>query len=260
MTNSGAIVVIPARLESTRLPRKVLADICGWPMIRHVYQRVKLAKLPTDVLVATDSLEVAENVASWGGNVVMTSADCTCGTERIASIIEQLETDIIVNVQGDEPLIEPDLIDQLIQATQTNNADVVIPVRKISSLETLMSPTAVKAVLKPTGEVIYFSRNASPFIRDVAPERWLEFHNYWLVVGTASFRASALLEYRNWPESTLEKLEKIEQFRFLEAGKQIFAIETDLDSIAVDVPEDLERARQMVGELAGMPGNTRQGR
>jgi 3-deoxy-manno-octulosonate cytidylyltransferase (CMP-KDO synthetase) len=251
LSNSTAVVVIPARLESTRLQRKVLADICGWPMLRHVYQRAKEAELSENILVATDSDEVAENVTSWGGNVVMTSPDCTCGTERIASIIDQLDADIVVNVQGDEPLIEPRLIDQLIQATRGSTADMVIPVRKIASLETLMSPNAVKAVLRADGEVMYFSRNAAPFIRDVAQKCWLERYNYWVVLGTASFRAAALREYRDWPESTLEKLEKIEQFRFLEAGKRIASIETDLESIAVDVQEDLELARQLVGKLAG---------
>ena len=130
---------------------KVLADICGWPMVRHVYQRAKEAELPQDVLVATDSHEIAENVIGWGGNVVMTSPDCTCGTERIASIVDQLDAEIVVNVQGDEPLIEPRLIDQLVQATRESTADMVIPVRRITSLETLMSPNAVKAVLRPDG-------------------------------------------------------------------------------------------------------------
>ena len=260
MSNSRAVVVIPARLESTRLPRKVLADICGWPMIRHVYERAKKADLPEDVLVATDSDEIAENVAGWGGNVVMTSPDCTCGTDRIASIVDQLDADIVVNVQGDEPLIEPKLIDQLIQAARDSAADMVIPVRKITSLETLMSPHTVKAVLRPDGAVMYFSRNAAPFIRDAAPESWLERHKYWLVVGTASFRTTALLEYRDWPESTLEKLEKIEQLRFLEAGKRISAIETDLESIAVDVQEDLELARKLIGELTGSLSKLPEGR
>lgn len=248
MSTSRSVVVIPARLQSTRLPRKVLADICGWPMIRHVYHRARQARLPAEVLVATDSDEVARNVTGWGGNVVMTSPDCTCGTQRIASIVDQLDASVVVNVQGDEPLLEPELIDQLIEAIRESAADMVIPVRKITSLDMLMSPTAVKAVLRSDGQVMYFSRSAVPFIRDLPAERWLERHAYWVVVGTAAFRSRALLEYRDWPEGILENLEKVEQFRFLEAGKQIWAIETQLDSIAVDVPEDLERARKLVAE------------
>lgn len=252
--------MIPARLGSSRLPRKVLADICGWPMIRHVYDRVSQAKLPAETLVATDSSEVSENVTAWGGNVVMTSADCTSGTERIASIVEQLDADIVVNVQADEPLIAPDLVDQLIHAIRVTTADMVIPVRNIASLATLMNTSGVKAVLKSNGDVMYFSRNAAPFIRDVAQDRWLEMHDYWLVVGTASFRTQTLLEYRGWPESVLERLEKIEQFRFLEAGKRISTIETDLDSVAVDVPEDLELARRFMDELVQLRCDSRQGR
>ena len=114
-------------------------------MVRHVYERCKQASLATDVIVATDSEEVAANVESWGGKVVMTSPDCTCGTERIASIIGGLDADVVVNVQGDEPMIEPQLIDQLIKAAWESTADLVIPVRKITSLEMLVSPTAVKA-------------------------------------------------------------------------------------------------------------------
>lgn len=259
MPGDKSMVVIPARLESTRLPRKVLADICGWPMVRHVYERCLQASLPSGVLVATDSEEVADNVKSWGGNVIMTSSECTCGTERIASIVEQLDADIVVNVQGDEPVIEPLLVDQLIQAARDTTADLVIPVRKITSLETLVSPTVVKAVLNPQGRVMFFSRNAVPFIRDVPQERWLELSDYWVVIGTSSFRSQALLEYRQWPESRLENLEKIEQFRFLEAGKQISTIETDLESIAVDVPEDLEYARRVVSQLMGSSGGERGG-
>lgn len=256
MSNLRSVVVIPARLESTRLPRKVLADIWGWPMVRHVYHRAKQAQLPADVFVATDSEEVAQNVAGWGGNVIMTSAGCSCGTERIASIVEQLEADIVVNVQGDEPLLEPRLIDQLIQATEQSTAGLVMPVRRITSLETLLSPTAVKAVLGSDGRVMYFSRSAVPFIRDIPQEQWLEQHDYWLVVGTSSFRTRTLIEYRSWPEGPLERLEKIEQFRFLEAGTEVSAIETEFDSIAVDVPEDLERAREIVGELRlSQPGS-----
>lgn len=254
--SNNSVVVIPARLESTRLPRKVLADICGWPMIRHVYERCKQATLPSRVLVATDSEEVAENVKGWGGNVVMTSSDCICGTERIASIVEQLDADTVVNVQGDEPLIAPGLVDQLIRATVETGADMVIPVRKITSLEVLLSPTAVKAVLGRGGDVLYFSRSPVPFIRDVAPKNWLENHDFWVVVGTASFRKQALLEYRTWPEDRLERLEKIEQLRFLAAGKRIATVQTEMDSIAVDVPKDLERARRLVADaLSSLEGN-----
>ena len=253
---SKSLVVIPARLESSRLPRKILADICGWPMIRHVYERCQQSSLSSGVIIATDSDEVAENVRSWGGEVIMTSPDCTCGTERIATIVDQLEADVVVNVQGDEPLIDPALIDHLIQAATNSTADMVIPVRKIEDLETLTNPNTVKAVLNSLGRVIFFSRNAVPFIRDLPLEQWLKRNDYWVVVGTASFRRTALSEYVDWPESRLESLEKIEQLRFLEAGKEILAISTQLNSIAVDVPEDLDKARMLVEQIMGGEANS----
>lgn len=249
MVTGRSLVVIPARLESARLPRKVLADIGGWPMIRHVYTRAQQARLPSDVLVATDSDEVAEIVKSWGGKAVMTSPHCTCGTERIASIVDQLDADIVVNVQGDEPLVDPRLIDQLIEVTAQTGAEVVVPVRKITDLGTLKSLSAVKAVLKQDGTVIYMSRAAVPVIRDVAPDQWLAHQDYWLVVGTASYRKEALIEYRHWEEATLERLEKIEQLRFLEAGKRVLAVQTKFESVAVDLPEDLELVRQLVRDM-----------
>ena len=252
-----SIVIIPARLESSRLPRKVLLDIEGWPMVRHVYQRAMQAKLASEVLVATDSEEVATNVASWGGRVMMTGSDCTCGTERIASIAHRFDAEFVVNVQGDEPLIEPDLIDALIGTIQQSSADVVIPVRKIVSLDTLTSPTTVKAVVKDDSHVLTLSRSPVPFIRDVPLEEWLDLSNFWAVVGTAALKKEVLLEYQNWPETTLESLEKVEQLRFLEWGKRILAIETHLDSVAVDVPVDLDRVRQIVSSQRSTVGGAR---
>jgi 3-deoxy-manno-octulosonate cytidylyltransferase (CMP-KDO synthetase) len=221
-------------------------------MLWHSYQRALEAKLPAGVMVATDSQEVADVVEGWGGNVIMTSPDCTSGTERIASVIDELDGDIIVNVQGDEPLIDPDLIDSLIEACNQSTADLVFPVRRIDTLEELTSMAAVKAVLLQDNSVIYLSRNAVPLIRDERQENWLNVHDYWVVIGTAAFRKTALQEYRTWQENTLERLEKIEQFRFLENGKRVLAVETDLTSVAVDLPEDLEKVRRIVEAKGGI--------
>ena len=215
-------------------------------MVRHVYQRASQATLPTEVLVATDSQEVMANVASWGGRAVMTSSDCSCGTERIASIAHQLDAEIVVNVQGDEPLIDPSLIDELISAVQQSQADVVIPIRRIDTHEELTSHTAVKAMVQDDFYVLCMSRSPLPFIRDVPQEQWLDHGKYWVVVGTAAFKQQALVQYQSWPETTLERLEKVEQLRFLEAGKRIYAIETTLESAAVDVQADLDRVREIV--------------
>jgi len=248
---SKAIVVIPARLESTRLPRKVLADIHGNPMLWHVYQRVKQCSLPSDVLVVTDSEEIAQHVNDWGGQAMMSSPNCSCGTERIASVADQLDADIVVNVQADEPLIAPDLVDELIRRCRSSDADMVTPVVKIKSAEILESNTTVKVVVRPDGTALYFSRSPVPFVRDVDPKRWIQYTDFWLHVGTYAFRREALLEYVKWPEGPLERLEKLEQLRFLEAGKKILTFETQHQSIGVDTQDDLEKVR---GIMAGMCG------
>ena len=215
-------------------------------MIEHVYRRAQAATLPDHVVIATDSIRIADSVRKWDGNVIMTSSDCISGTDRIASIADQLDAEIIVNVQGDEPLIDPDLIDNLIKAALTSSADMVLPVRRIQTMEELISLASVKAVLLKDNRVLYFSRSAVPVIRDLPLGKWIANHNYWVVIGTSAFRKSVLMEYRGWGESRLEVIEKIEQCRFLEEGKEILAVETNLSSIAVDLPEDLEKVRGLV--------------
>ena len=246
MATHNIVVVIPARLQSTRLPGKVLADIHGHPMLWHVYNRAKMAKIPVEVLVATDSEEVAKQVDTWGAKAIMTSPDCSCGTDRIASIVDQLNADIIINVQGDEPLIDPDLIDELGRRAIESHADMVTPVIKISDPEVLTSPNTVKVAIREDGTALYFSRSPIPFIRDAQPEQWVENGEFWLQVGTYAFQRDVLLEYREWKESALERVEKIEQLRFLEAGKTIQTFETHSQSMSVDTPEDLERVRKIM--------------
>ena len=246
MRRLSATVVIPARLQSTRLPWKVLLDIHGHPMLWHVHRRAKQAKLASEVLIATDSEEIAEHVNSWGSRAIMTSPDCSCGTERIASMVDQLDSEIIVNVQGDEPLVDPELIDELIRRASLSDADMVTPVVKITSADVLSSDTTVKVVVREDGTALYFSRSPIPFLRDVEPQAWVQKTNFWLQVGTYAFRRDVLLEYREWPESPLERLEKIEQLRFLEAGKKILTFETQFQSMAVDTQPDLEKVRQIL--------------
>ena len=223
-----------------------MADIHGHPMLWHVYEQAKKATLPDEVLIATDSEEIAQQVQIWGARAIMTSPDCTCGTDRIASMVDQLDAEIIINVQGDEPLIDPELIDELGRRATMSDADMVTPLVKITDPKILTSATTVKVVITEEGIALYFSRSPIPFVRDAAPEEWVEKSDFWLQVGTYAFRKNVLLEYRHWPESALEKLEKIEQLRFLEAGKTIQTFETHSHSMAVDTPEDLEKVRQIM--------------
>lgn len=251
MSNQSVILVIPARLQSTRLPGKVLADIHGHPMLWHVYSRAKMAKIPSEVLIATDSEEVARRVADWGGRAIMTSPDCTCGTERIASIVDQLDAEIIINVQGDEPMIDPGLIDELGRRGRSSGADMVTPVVKISATDVLMSPNTVKVAIRQDGRALYFSRSPIPYLRDANPETWMESSVHWLHIGAYAFRRQALMDYMTWPQGELEGLEKIEPLRFLEEGKTIQTFETTSHSVAVDTPEDLDKVRHiMAGESA----------
>ncbi len=198
--------------------------------------------------MATDSSEVYEVVRAWGGNAIMTSPDCTCGTERIASIVDELDAEIIVNVQGDEPMIEPELIDNLISAALKSDADMVTPVTKINETSVLMSPNTVKVVRAFDGMALYFSRSPVPFIRGVDPGDWVQNSDFWLQIGTYAFARNALKEYTGWIETPLEALEKVEQLRFLEHGKRILTFAAESQSMAVDVPEDLERVRKYLAE------------
>jgi 3-deoxy-manno-octulosonate cytidylyltransferase (CMP-KDO synthetase) len=243
-------VVIPARLASTRLPRKVLADLGGKPVLRHVWERAARMRRATEVLVATDSEEVAAVVAGWGGQFVLTSPACRSGTERIASILDGLRGEFILNVQGDEPFIDPALLDALAERFAAAGGDLVTPVYPIRDAATLASAAVVKVVRGADGRALYFSRAAIPYGRGVPPEQWAERGGYWGHLGVYGYSRAALARYPALPESALEAAESLEQLRFLEAGFCIQTVETDYHAVAIDTPEDLARARAL---CAAMP-------
>jgi len=239
-------VLIPARLASTRLPRKVLADIHGQPLIWHVWSRVRQARRISEVYVATDSAEVKAVVEGWGGRVLMTSPDCRSGTERIASCVREVEGELILNVQGDEPLVDPAMLDALVERWQAAPADLITPVFRIHSTDELVNPNIVKVVRAQSGEALYFSRSPIPFVRDVLQEQWLERHPFWGHIGVYGYRRAVLENYSSLPVSPLETAESLEQLRFLEAGYRFQTVETDYRPVAVDVPADLERVRALL--------------
>jgi 3-deoxy-manno-octulosonate cytidylyltransferase (CMP-KDO synthetase) len=243
-------VVIPARLASTRLPRKVLADLGGRPVLRHVWERVARMRRATEVLVATDSEEVAEVVAGWGGQFVMTSPACRSGTERIASMLDGLHGDFILNVQGDEPFIEPKLLDSLVERFASAGGDIVTPVYRIHDSAMLANPAVVKVVRAGDGSALYFSRSAIPYLRGVPVEQWAERGAYWGHLGVYGYARAVLARYPTLPESALEAAESLEQLRFLEAGYRIQTVETDYHAVAIDTPADLERARALCAAVA----------
>jgi len=242
-----AVVIIPARLASTRFPGKVLAPLQGKPLIQHVCERARLAALADHVLVATDSREVADAVASFGGEAVMTSPECASGTDRVAEAASRLDYDIIVNVQGDEPLIEPEIIDTAIRLLEDRRAAIGTIAAEITNPADIADPNVVKVVMDREGFALYFSRSPIPYHR----ERWkglgrLEMQGARLHrhLGIYSFRREALFEFSGFAPSPLEETEKLEQLRALEHGMKIKVGLAARETLGVDTPEDLERVRK----------------
>ena len=240
------LALIPARLTSTRLPRKVLADIHGHPLIWHVWSRVCLANEIDEVMIATDSPEVADVATGFGAQVIMTSPDCQSGTERIASVIDQLDGDLILNVQGEEPLVDPGMLDALVAKWKSTPCDLITPVYRIHEQQDLVSPNVVKVVRAADGRAIYFSRSPVPFVRDHPTQEWLNFCKFWGHIGVYGYRKSVLAGFYQLPHSPLEDTERLEQLRFLEAGYTFQTVETNYHPMAVDVQDDLEKVRRII--------------
>ncbi len=238
----SAIVAIPARLQSTRFPRKVLAQIQGKPMLWHVWHNVSQCSTIDQVLILTDDREVCSLAESWGALTMLTSPNCVSGTDRIASVIDAfpIGIDTIVNVQADEPLIKPALVDDLVRSLDISHCDISTPVYKIDNEMDLNNPNVVKVVRDNSGIALYFSRQPIPYNRDKSKKQWLDSAQYWGHPGIYSFRRHILENYANLTAGTLENIEQLEQLRLLEAGLRIQTVEVDYKPHAVDTPEDLE--------------------
>jgi 3-deoxy-manno-octulosonate cytidylyltransferase (CMP-KDO synthetase) len=230
------VAIIPARYASTRFPGKPLADICGKPMIQHVYERTMQAESVSRVIVATDDERIRAAVVGFGGDVAMTRSDHPSGTDRLAEVAVTLDADLIVNVQGDEPMIDPNMIDQAVKPL-LNDSSIVMGTLKsrIESDEDFGNPNVVKVVSDNAGFALYFSRTSIPHRRDETDVALFKH------VGLYVYRRDFLLTYPQLPETALEKAEKLEQLRVLEHGYRIYVTETDRQSIGVDVPADLQK-------------------
>lgn len=244
------IGIIPARYGSSRFPGKPLAMLGGKPVIQRVYEQAKKA-LET-VVVATDDERIAACVRSFGGEVVMTSEACRCGTERCAEAYRKLkcccdnDTDVIINIQGDEPFVQPEQIEALKACFPTDIATLVIPYRPSDGIEALQNPNQVKAVVSG-GKAVLFSRSVVPYLRGIAPEDWLTEAErrgtpYYRHLGMYAYRANVLEIITTLPPSPLEQAESLEQLRWLEAGYTIRVGLTDRQTIGIDTPEDLVAA------------------
>ena len=237
-------VVIPARLESTRLPGKVLHEIGGKPMLERVWRQVMDMQHADEVMIATDSDTVRDFASKWGAQVVMTSPDCQSGTERIASILDDISGDFILNVQGDEPFIPPDLLDALVMRWKETDCDLVTPIRPIETSDEINDPDLVKVVRALDGRAVYFSRSPVPHARNTPPEEWPQEGVYWGHIGVYGYQRNLLAEYSSLAVSPLETIEKLEQLRFLDHGYCIQTLDTKYCPLGVDTIEDLEKARQ----------------
>ena len=229
------LCVIPARYASTRLPGKPLSMIAGKPMIQHVYERACQAQLPDEVVVATDNELVEKAVLNFGGKAVMTSPDHPSGTDRLAEVaLMYPDVDVIVNVQGDEPMIPPEVIDRLAEVFNSDADLNMATMKVVMDEEDYENPAAVKVVTDQQGHALYFSRSLMPYPRN-KPEGFKVFKH----VGIYAYRRNFLLKYAALAPTPLEKAESLEQLRALENGYKIKVLESDFQGIGVDTPEDL---------------------
>ena len=242
------VAIIPARYGSQRLPGKPLALIAGRPMIEHVVRRAEKATRVAEVIVATDDERIASAVRGFGGRAVMTAPSLASGTDRVAAVAESMaDVDIVVNVQGDEPLIAPAMIDRAVEPLEQDASLLVSTcVRTITSGAELTDPGVVKVVLDGSGNCLYFSRSPVPFVRDCPPGDWPARHLFYRHHGIYVFRRDFLLRFASLGQTPLERAEKLEQLRILEHGYGIRAVVTDDESPAVDTPEDLEKVRAIL--------------
>lgn len=242
--NPVVIGVIPARYGSTRLPAKSLAIIHGKPMIQHVYERCLKAKLLSEILVATDDKRIFDAVINFGGNVVMTSKSHKSGTDRIGEAVKNIKCDIVVNIQGDEPMIDPRNIDKAIEPlVKDRRINVSTLCFKISDRTEINNPNVVKVVIDSYSNALYFSRSAVPFNRDNINAE------YFKHIGLYVYRNDYLRKLIKLKPSKLELTEKLEQLRVLESGEKIKVIETKIDSYSVDTPADLKKIRKLIQKI-----------
>ena len=240
MTN--IVGIIPSRYASTRFPAKPLVGIAGKSMIQRVYEQASKATKLSQVFVATDDQRIFDHVKSFGGEVAMTSTEHQTGTDRCAEVMSSLEgVDVVINIQGDEPFIHPEQIDQLAEIMSGSEVEIGTLVKRIEVAEDLFSDTVVKVVKSLTDEAIYFSRSPIPFQKGIDEKEWLANRIYYKHIGMYGYRSDVLQSISELPQTPLEKSESLEQLRWLENGYTIQLAETEHESNSVDTPEDLDR-------------------
>lgn len=236
------IGVIPARFSSSRFEGKVLADILGKPMIQHVWERAKQAKILEDLIIACDNEQVAEVARDFGAKVVLTAKAHISGSDRIIEVVNPIDVKVIVNIQGDEPLINPMMIDAVARSLlDDKKVSMATVCKKIEDPSQVIDPHVVKVVMDKNNFALYFSRAPIPFL---APNSAADSVTYYKHIGLYAYTKDFLFTYKNMPVSDLEKIECLEQLRVLEEGFRIKVIETKFDTVGVDTPEDLAKVRE----------------
>ena len=244
----GVLAVIPARYGSVRFPGKPLASLNGKPMIQHVYEQVAHAKRVDEVVVATDDQRIMDAVERFEGRALMTSPKARSGTDRVAEVARTREAQVVINVQGDEPLIQPDMVDQLADYLARHAAvPMASLMTKLERSEDLASPNVVKVVVDRDGFALYFSRSPIPFERTNAPTHQ-RTNQCWKHLGIYGYQRHFLLQFPHLEPTPLEQAEQLEQLRALEHGHRIKLLETAHDTIGVDTPADLKRVEQLLEE------------
>jgi 3-deoxy-manno-octulosonate cytidylyltransferase (CMP-KDO synthetase) len=239
-----AVGIIPARFNSTRFPGKPLADIKGKTMIRRVYEQAEKSHSLSGVFVATDDERIVAEVNSFGGNAIMTSPKHQSGTDRCYEVLEKIGKDkyeIVVNIQGDEPFIHPEQIDKVVKCFHKETVQISTLGHLIADSRDLINPGIVKIARNVNGEALYFSRSPIPYIRDANNADWTKLYPYLKHIGIYAYRSDVLEKIVKLPTSSLEKVESLEQLRWLENGYSIMVEITDKESFPVDYPEDLKR-------------------
>jgi len=241
----GALAVIPARFGSTRFPGKPLAVLQGKPLIQHVYEQVAQATRIDDVVVATDDQRIIDAVAAAEGTAIMTSATARSGTERVAEVARQRGAAVIINVQGDEPLVQAEMIDQLVEFLQRHQAvPMASLMKRMDEREDLANPNVVKVVVDRDGYALYFSRAPIPHVREQAAPQ--PSPSAWKHLGLYGYQRNFLLQFPSLAPTPLEQAEQLEQLRALEHGYRIKLLETTHDTVGVDTPDDLKRVERFL--------------
>ncbi len=234
----NAIGIIPARYGATRFEGKVLADLMGKPVIQHVYEMAKHSKTLDDIIIATDDERIVKVVKGFGGKVVLTSVDQPTGTDRLTEVVNPIDVKVIINIQGDEPLVHYTMIDELVRTMLDDDSlSMATVIKKIDDKNETMDPNVVKVVIDKEGYALYFSRSPIPF------ERSSEAKALYKHLGLYAYTKDFLFTFTNLPKSNLENAESLEQLRALENGYKIKTIETKFETVGIDTPEDLEKAK-----------------